>query len=68
MKRKRKAGRIRRPNLGKIWEVTLSPFAIGAELAECQCCSRRTSKKNGDGDEECETKGGSSQKGRIELK
>ena len=73
MKRKRKAGKIRRPR-----EVALSPVVIGAELAECQCCGRRTSKKNGGGDEECgsekavqgrqPTKGGSSQKERVELK
>ena len=39
-------------NLGEIWEVALSPFfATGAELAKCQCCSSRTTKKNGSGDE-----------------
>ena len=33
------------------WEVALSHFATGAEFAKCQCCSRRTTKKNGIGDE-----------------
>ena len=38
-------------NLVEIWEVALSPSAAGAELAKYQCCSRRTTEKNGSGDE-----------------
>ena len=67
-------------NLGKMWEVALSLSGIGPELAKCQCCSRRTSKKNGGGDENAarsadqrkQSKGDSKQpkKGedRIEMK
>ena len=34
-------------NLGEIWELALSPLDSGEDLAKCQCCSRRTTKKNG---------------------
>ena len=36
----------------EIWEVALSPFVSGTELAKCQCCNRRTIKKDGSGDED----------------
>ena len=36
----------------EVWEVALSPFDSGAELANRQCCSRRTTKKNGGSDED----------------
>ena len=39
-------------NFGKVWEVALSPFATGTELAECHCWSRRATMKNGGSDEE----------------
>ena len=34
-------------NFGESWEVALFPSDSGAELAKCQCCSRRTTKKLG---------------------
>ena len=40
-----------RQTLGKFSEVALSPFATGADLVECQCCSRRITKKSASGDE-----------------
>ena len=43
------------PKRDKPWEfgeVALSPLDSGAELAKCQCCSRRTTKKNGGSDED----------------
>ena len=68
--------------LGEVWEVALSPTDFGAEQAKNQCCSRRTTKKNGGCDEDATRsadqrkqmdggsfsyqKGGSSQKGRTE--
>ena len=53
-KRKSKKGETPRSetNLGKVWEVTPSPFAIGVELAMCQCCSRRTAENDGGDDED----------------
>ena len=34
-------------NLVEVWGVALSPFAFGAELAMCQRCGGRTTKKDG---------------------
>ena len=34
-------------SLGEVWKRTLSPFALGAELAMCQHCSGRTAEKDG---------------------
>ena len=36
-----------RQTLERFWEVAFSPFATGAELAMCYCCSRRTAEKDG---------------------
>ena len=37
-------------NFGEVWEVALSPAAVGAELAVCPHCSGRTAQKEaGDG-------------------
>ena len=44
--RRRKAKEV----LGEIWEVALPLVDSGEELAQCQCGSRRISKKNGGGD------------------
>ena len=61
MRKQRKAGKEqdalkreeqdaqKRDKPGEIWEVALSPFATGAELAKCH--SRRTTKKYGSGDD-----------------
>ena len=49
MWKKKKAER--KTNPGKDWEVAPSPFAVGAEWAWCQRCSRRTGEEDG-GDEE----------------
>ena len=37
----------RETNLEEVWEVALSPFAFGAELAMCQRCGGRTTEKDG---------------------
>ena len=53
--RKKKEEKCKTPhsetNFGRIGEVALSLFVAGEELATCQCCSRRTTKKKGSGDE-----------------
>ena len=79
MRKERSARREREANLEKIWEVALSPFAAGAELAMCQCCSRRTAEKDGGDDEDAagsagkrkqleHPKGGGTQKGKTGLR
>ena len=33
---------------GEVWKMSLSPFAVGAELAVCQGCSGRIAEMDGD--------------------
>ena len=35
-------------DLGEVWKMALSPYAVGAELAVCQFCSGRMAEKDGD--------------------
>ena len=39
-------------SFGEVWEVALSPSDYGSELAKRQCLIRRTTEKNGGGDED----------------
>ena len=81
--RRRRGRRPRaRQTLGTFGIVALFPSDSGAELAKCQCCNTRTTKKNGGSNEnatrsadqrkqlegEKPPKDGSSQKGKTELK
>ena len=50
-----------------VWEVALSPSDHGAELANCQCCSRRTAENDGGVDEDA-TKQPTKGEDRTEMK
>ena len=53
-------------NLGEVWEVALSPFTFGTELAMCQRCGGRTAEKDGgDGKDAAGSSGKKKEKTRL---
>ena len=46
-RRKERKGRQKERQTPR-WKMALSPFAFGAELVVCPCCSGRTAEKDGD--------------------
>ena len=70
-KEKESKRRERRPKasqtLGKFGKWLFSPFATGAELAVCQCCSRGTAEKDGgDGEDAAGSAGERRQMGGLD--